>query len=110
MRKKGEVAVKDRRVITARGIIVPARWDEQGNPVTIMLATYTEEEYILNTTSRKGRQLLDMMQQRVCVTGTLGQPIENRRTLEVDGFDLLEDPHSKISSKPACNPREAART
>jgi len=55
-------------LITIRGIVTPVDWDEKGNVVATAISTHTEEEYLVINDS-KGKELLNLIQEAVEVSG-----------------------------------------
>lgn len=53
------------------GIIIPIRWDEDGNPTAVALATSQEEEFPIDMGSKKGKKLLGCLQQKVRIHGAI---------------------------------------
>jgi hypothetical protein len=49
MNSKMDVKVSIRRqpMISIEGIIIPSRWDKQGNIVELAIATFNEDEYLV---------------------------------------------------------------
>ena len=89
MPKKNTPASEHTTEITAMGIIVPAAWDSRGQPVSVMLATYDEKEYLVSMATVKGKQLGDLLHQKVCVTGTIDRSSKNKWLLNVEMFEML---------------------
>lgn len=75
--------------IKTTGIIIPIDWDEHGNPVTIVLSTYDEHEYLIDERQGRGKELHQLLQQKIKVAGVLGSMIENRRTIMIKSYVLL---------------------
>ncbi|MFB0564534.1 MAG: hypothetical protein ACETWK_02510 [Candidatus Aminicenantaceae bacterium] len=59
---------KNQRLITIKGIVIPADWDQKGNPVSVAIATHTEEEYLVSN-DLNGRELFNLIKNVVEVTG-----------------------------------------
>mgnify|MGYP006307663277 CR=1 FL=1 len=75
------------------GIVVPIEWDEDGNPLSIAIATEDEQEYRIVDDGRQGRALRKLLRRRVRITGTLGESenVGARAAILVSSFKLLED-------------------
>jgi hypothetical protein len=73
-------------LITIRGILVPADWDERGNVVSLALSTYDEVEYLVED-HEKEKELKAFIREEVEVRGILGEG-KNRLTLKVKEFKL----------------------
>lgn len=59
---------KNRRLIAIKGIVIPVDWDQKGNPVSVAIATHTEEEYLVSNDS-KGKELFNLIREGVKITG-----------------------------------------
>jgi hypothetical protein len=59
---------KNRRLIAIKGIVIPVDWDQKGNPVSVAIATHTEEEYLVSNDS-KGKELFNLIREGVEITG-----------------------------------------
>lgn len=53
------------------GIIIPVRWDENGHPTAVALATSQEEEFFIDMKNKMGKKLLDFLQKKVRVNGAV---------------------------------------
>ena len=60
-----------------RGIVIPAAWDQDGNIISLAIATNDEQEYLID-----GRQripnLISLLRQEVVVSGTIKQTEKNK--------------------------------
>ena len=70
MSKKKHVISK-KSIGNIEGIIVPVRWDEDGNPIAVALATSQEEELLIDMESAKARELLELLQKKVRIAGSI---------------------------------------
>jgi hypothetical protein len=68
MPKKKDI-LSGERIRNIEGIIIPVRWDEDGNPIVVSLATSQEEEFLINMKSTKGKKLLEYLQKKVRIVG-----------------------------------------
>lgn len=57
-------------MVNISGIIIPSKWDANGNVVRMAIATQNEEEYFIKN-DEAAAQLLSFLRQEVTVTGTL---------------------------------------
>ncbi|WP_207682176.1 hypothetical protein [Desulfonema magnum] len=74
------------REITTKGIVIPAEWDEKGNPTVIAVATHEEQEYLIDKNDEKSDELLEILHQEIELTGVLGKKVKNRRTITVKKY------------------------
>jgi len=59
---------KNRRLIAIKGIVIPVDWDQNGNPISVAIATHTEDEYLICNDS-KGKELFNLIREGVEITG-----------------------------------------
>ena len=76
------MALKKTESVTLTGIIIPADWNDDQAVVAVALATPDEKEYRIDV-NRKGRELLDHLQQQGEVTGPLSKDEKGRRVITV---------------------------
>lgn len=38
---------RDRKQVIIRGLIVPSKWDDSGNVISLSIATFDEDEYLI---------------------------------------------------------------
>jgi hypothetical protein len=55
---------------TIRGIVIPAAWDEKGNVISVAIATYHEEKYLV-ADNITGRRLMSLLKKNVTVDGVI---------------------------------------
>jgi len=101
---KNKHNISKKLISDIEGIIVPVRWDEDGNPIALALATSQEEELLINMRSAKARDLLKLLQKKVRIAGSITK-LDNdqkiitiRRYLQIayDQF-VPHTPEAKIS-------------
>jgi glycogen synthase len=73
--------MKDEGTTTIRGIVIPAIWNEKGDIVTVAIATYLEETYLV-AEGAMGQRLRSLLKKRVVVEGVVNQQ-DTHRTIEV---------------------------
>lgn len=81
-RKQGEAD----KLITIRGLIVPAGWDEEGNINAVAISTFEEDLYLVHN-DEKGEQLLPLIRQEVKITGKIGKK-GGRKTIRLTNYSL----------------------
>lgn len=64
-------------MVTLRGVVIPAAWDERGNVVAVAIATHDENEYLVDN-KEKGTQLLELIREEVEVVGDIEDENEKR--------------------------------
>jgi hypothetical protein len=58
------------QLITVHGLVVPVVWDDNGNPMTLSIATFNEDEYIIED-KKASEGLQDFLGQEVLVSGSV---------------------------------------
>jgi hypothetical protein len=76
-------------VISEKGIIVPAAWDDQGRPISLVFETDKETEYLIDTEDMTGRALFKFLRQKVKITGLPKRSAKNRKMITVQGFVVI---------------------
>jgi hypothetical protein len=79
------MALKKTQSAALTGIVIPADWNEDQEVVAVALATPDEKEYRIGG-NRKGRELLDLLQHQVEVTGPLSEDEKGRRVITVRSY------------------------
>ena len=59
---------EESKLIRARGLVLPADWDEKGNVIGVCLATFDEEKYLIDNAGN-GVPLLSHLQKEVEIIG-----------------------------------------
>ena len=73
-------------LVTIRGIVIPADWDEKGNVVAVAISTYDEVEYLIEN-HEKEKELKAVIQEEVEVSGILKEG-KNRLIITVKKYRL----------------------
>jgi hypothetical protein len=81
------IMIKDEKVITIRGIVIPLEWDERDNVIAYGITTHKEKEYLIDN-DHKGRELIDHMQCDVEVTGVV-RKYNNIQKITVTAYDVI---------------------
>jgi hypothetical protein len=55
---------------TIHGIVIPDGWDEKGEVISLAIATYLEEKYLV-ADNTGGRRLMSLLKKRVAVDGVI---------------------------------------
>ena len=80
-KKKGNTSEK--LFSDIEGIIIPVKWDENGNPIAVALATSQEEELLINMKESRGVELLKLLQKKVRITGSIGKSDDDREMITI---------------------------
>jgi hypothetical protein len=78
-----------RKVITVRGNIFPAEWDGSNRVIRAVIDTVDQDEYFIENT-RKGKELLNLLNRKVEVTGTLKENAAGDFMICVGTYSLLD--------------------
>lgn len=74
---------------TVTGIITPQKWDRKGNVTGVSIQAFDESEYIVNSYKR-GKELLDFINEKVKVTGKLRERLDGKVLIEISQFEVLK--------------------
>ena len=55
---------------TIRGIVIPVAWNEKGDIISVAIATYHEEKYLV-ANNLTGQRLMSLLKKRVVVDGII---------------------------------------
>jgi hypothetical protein len=58
--------------ITIQGILIPSAWNEKGDIIAVVIATYKEEKYLVSDRSIV-QKLLSLLRKRVIVSGIINR-------------------------------------
>jgi hypothetical protein len=79
------------KLISTKGVVVPADWDENGMVIAIAISTHEEDEYLIDHRDKKGKDLLKMIQQEIEVVGLLKKAIKGRSMIKVKSYRVTEE-------------------
>jgi hypothetical protein len=79
-------SISKKSISDIEGIIVPVRWDEDGNPVAVALATSQEEELLINMKSAKARDLLKLLQKKVRIAGSITKLDNDQKMITIQRY------------------------
>ena len=85
---------KEQEELRIQGLIVPVAWDEEGNPLSIAVSTFDEEEYIVER-DIKGQQLFGLLREQVEVRGEVrirdgAKTIKVKKYVQIKKSELVE--------------------
>jgi hypothetical protein len=63
--------------ITIQGILIPSAWNEKGDIIAVVIATYKEEKYLVSD-KKMVQRLLSFLRKRVVVNGTVDRKDTHR--------------------------------
>jgi hypothetical protein len=81
---------KNLNLIQIQGLIIPVDWDEEGNPISVAISTFHEEENLVEKDT-KGDQLLGLLREEVKVSGEVWIE-EEIKTIRVKKYMLIKKP------------------
>ena len=67
---------------TIRGIVIPDGWDEKGNVISLAIATYLEEKFLV-ADNTGGRRLMSLLKKRVAVDGVIKEEEDKVKIIEI---------------------------
>lgn len=70
------------------GIVVAAGWDDDGNVALISIQGYDEREYVVKM-NRCGNELMDLINQKVKVSGNVSERLDGKLLIQVGQYDLI---------------------
>jgi len=76
---------KKQPMISVEGIIIPSRWDKNGNIVELTIATHNEEEYLV-ADEKQVTQLKPLLRKEAQVRGILDTK-DGKKVINVTGFN-----------------------
>lgn len=79
------MALPKRKTVTLKGIVIPADWNDRQGVIAAALAMGDEREYRICTT-KKGKELLGVLQREVEVTGVLDHDEKGRDIITVKRY------------------------
>lgn len=80
---KNKHSLSKKSISNIEGIIVPVRWDDDGNPIAVALATSQEEEFLINMKSAKARDLLKLLQKKVRIAGSITKLDNDKKMITI---------------------------
>ena len=86
---KNKHSTSKKSISDIEGIIVPVRWDEDGNPIAVALATSQEEELLINMKSAKARDLLKLLQKKVRIAGSITKLDNDKKMITIRSYLLI---------------------
>ena len=89
MRQKAVTSKKSPKQMVS-GLLIPAKWDAKGNVVGVSIQAFDESEYIVRHVKR-GKELLNFLNQKVAVSGKIFERLDGRSTIEIDHFTVIKD-------------------
>ena len=72
------------------GIVLPSKWDSEGNVMRKTLNTQNESEYVIDY-SGKGKELLNHLRQQIEVEGRVLQRIGGAFYVKVSGYHFINE-------------------
>ena len=75
------------KFLTIDGLVIPVKWDEEGNASEITIATLDEDEYLV-LLDEKGQELLKHLKEEVLIKGWFYRDDSNRKCIAVESYSL----------------------
>jgi len=80
---KNKHSISKKPISNIEGIIIPVRWDEDGNPIAVALATSQEKELIINMRSARAKELLELLQKKVRIAGSIATLDNDKKIITI---------------------------
>ena len=74
-----------------KGIVIPSKWDDDGNIIGITLHTHDEKTYVVES-SRTGNELIKHVRKNVMVYGKIRQRLDGNTLIRVINYEVLNGP------------------
>ncbi len=71
-----------------RGIVLPERWDDNDNLLSVMIYTPDDEEYAVKSDSM-GKKLFSMVDENVEVVGTIKEQNDGQKIITVKNYHYI---------------------
>lgn len=76
----------DQGLITIRGLVTPAGWDEKGHVTAVTVSTFDEDEYLIDK-GDNWQQLLSLIRKEVEIRGELREE-GGKKIIRVKKYDI----------------------
>ena len=73
-----------------RGIIIPERWDDNGNVTRVAIHTDDEKAYLVEH-SRKGKELVNLIHKKVEASGKIKERLDGKIFITVQDYTIMEE-------------------
>jgi len=73
-----------------KGIIIPSQWDDKGKIIGVSINTNDEKEYLIEPIGA-GKDLLNLIHQKVAVRGKVRQRIDGNKLIRVNNYKTIEE-------------------
>ncbi len=73
-----------------RGIIIPAKWDENGKVTGVTIQTNDEKVYLVEHT-RPGEELLGLIHRKVEATGKIRERFDGNTLISIHEYKIIEE-------------------
>jgi hypothetical protein len=77
-------------LLEIHGLVIPVAWDEEGNPISVAVATFDEDEYTVER-DEKGDHLFGLLRREVEVRGEVWIR-DGAKTIRVQKYVLIKKP------------------
>ncbi|NIS75382.1 MAG: hypothetical protein GTO08_08910 [Deltaproteobacteria bacterium] len=78
-------------MITVKGILTVLDWDDAGNALGLVLSSFHEEEYVIDTSSLSSLDLTELIREAVEITGTLVEERKGRKVIRLQEIKRITD-------------------
>ena len=81
---------QDHQSITVQGLVIASQWDLEGNPVKVQIATFDDQEYLVDDTQLNG-ELHHFIHKKVEISGIVAKTGRGPSIVNVSRLRILED-------------------
>ena len=80
-----------------RGIILPEKWNDNGNVISVAIHTDDESTYLIEQ-NRKGRELLKLVRRKVEAEGKIRERLDGKTILMVRDYNTIEESEASFEN------------
>jgi hypothetical protein len=81
---------KDNHQQTVSGILIPERWDDKNNVISVSIQAFDENEYIVKS-CMDDKDLFEFIKKKVKVAGKVLERSDGKFNIEVNRFEEMDD-------------------
>lgn len=84
------VKSKGKHQRTISGILIPEKWDDKNNVISVSIQAFDENEYIVNN-CLDHKDLFDFIKKKIMVAGRVFERSDGKFNIEVDHFEVMDN-------------------
>jgi hypothetical protein len=104
---EGKINMQEAKIgeLIISGTIFPARWNERGEVVTLVIDTTNQDEYYI-AQNKKGKELLSFIHHQVEIQGTLREGDNGNFVINVKNYKLINEKNEGSFDPSMCETEE----